>query len=91
MSRLIRETSREAFRHLLEDNELTRMQGLVMGALIELGGRATNRQIANHLKIAINRVTGRTRGLYLKGKIAEDVQVKNPKSGCLNWRWKIVK
>ena len=89
MSRLLRDTSLEAYQYLAENDDLSRLEGLVMRALIELGGAATNYQIAKQLNIAINRVTGRTRALLLKKKIREDVQVKNPESGCLNWRWKI--
>ena len=89
MSRLLRGTSLEAYQYLQENDDLTRMEGLVMQAIIELGGAATNYQIAKHLNIAINRVTGRTRALLLKKKLREDVQIKNPESGCKNWRWKI--
>ena len=91
MSRLLRGTSLAAYQYLMESGELSRMEEVVIRAFFELGGQATNRQIADHLKIAINRVTGRTRKLYQKGKIEKDKQIKNPKSNCLNWRWKLVK
>ena len=89
MSRLLRDTSLEAYQRLMESGDLTRMESLVMSAIIELGGAATNYQIAKHLKLPINRITGRTRALFLKEKLRQDVQMKNPESGCLNWRWKI--
>lgn len=90
MNRLMRDTSLEAFQGLVESKDLNRMERRVLCAFIELGGRATNQQIADHLSLSINRITGRTRSLFVKGKIEQDRKILNPDTKCPNWRWKVV-
>lgn len=90
MKRFMRDTSLEAYQRLADSKNLQRMERMIMCAFIELGGRATNLEIAAHLGLSINRITGRTRSLFVKGKIDKDKRIINPESKCPNWRWKVV-
>ena len=88
--RLNRETSLEAYRELLDSGQMNRKEKLIYRAIIDMGGKATNINIASYLRLPINQITGRVRSLYLKGLITENMKVKNLHTGRLNWQWRLV-
>lgn len=53
-----------------------RMESIVLKAIEELGGRATNLEISTHLGWPINRVTGRVNNLATKRGLLAGVDVK---------------
>tara|TARA_R110002096_G_scaffold407391_1_gene605967 strand:- start:276 stop:560 length:285 start_codon:yes stop_codon:yes gene_type:complete len=85
----MRDTSIIAFKELKESGEINRMEGVVLQALADLNGAATNAQLSLHLDIPINQVTGRTNSLEKKNIIEAHRQVRNPVTNKLNWEWKI--
>ena len=85
----MRDTSIIAFKELKESGEINRMEGVVLQALADLKGAATNAQLSLHLDIPINQVTGRTNSLEKKNIIEAHRQVRNPVTKKLNWEWKI--
>jgi predicted transcriptional regulator len=88
--RLNRDTSVEAYRELLESGQMSRKEKMIYQAIVDMGGKATNTNIATYLRLPINQVTGRVRALYLKGLITENQRVNNPHTGRANWQWKLV-
>jgi predicted transcriptional regulator len=79
----MRDTSLEAYKTV----DLQKNETMVLGALIELKGRATNQEIADYLKWQINRVTGRTNHLFKRGIIREGEKVR-ASSGRLAQQWR---
>lgn len=85
----MRDTSLMAFVELMESGKLQKMEKLVLQAFADLGGKATNYQVSEHLKLPINQVTGRTNSLVKKNTIYAYDRVKNKVTGKLNWEFRI--
>ena len=63
----MKDTSLMAYAELLESGKLQKMEKLVLQAFFaNLGGKATNYQVSEHLKLPINQITGRTNSLVKK-------------------------
>jgi transcription initiation factor IIE alpha subunit len=78
MKTKMRDTSLDAYNSIRRD--LQKKEKLVLGALIALKGRATNREIAAYLQWEINRITGRTFSLHEKGIINAGKKVVDPET-----------
>ena len=53
----MRDTSLMAFVELMESGKLQKMEKKVLQAFADLGGKATNYQIAEYLQLPINQIT----------------------------------
>tara|TARA_R110002012_G_C11452745_1_gene591937 strand:+ start:497 stop:766 length:270 start_codon:yes stop_codon:yes gene_type:complete len=78
-----------AYSELMESGKLQKMEKLVLKAFADLGGKATNYQVSEHLKLPINQITGRTNSLVKKNTIYAYDRVKNKATGKLNWEFRI--
>lgn len=85
----MKDTSLMAYAELLESGKLQKMEKLVLQAFADLGGKATNYQVSEHLKLPINQITGRTNSLVKKNAIYAYDRVKNKATGKLNWEFRI--
>jgi len=85
----MRDTSLMAYSELMESGKLQKMEKLVLQAFADLGGKATNYQVSEHLKLPINQITGRTNSLVKKNTIYAYDRVKNKATGKLNWEFRI--
>jgi hypothetical protein len=85
----MKDTSLMAYAELLESGQLNRMETKVLQAFADLGGKATNYQISEHLKLPINQITGRTNALVKKNTMYAYDRVKNKATGKLNWEFRI--
>jgi len=83
MKTKMRSTSLEAYKSI----DLQPKEKLVLGALIALKGKATNKEIANYLQWEINRVTGRTNRLFQAGIIREGEKVIDPQTQRRAQQW----
>jgi hypothetical protein len=78
-----------AFTELLESGQLSKMEKKVLQAFADLKGKATNYQVAEHLKLPINQITGRTNALVKKNTMYAYDRVRNTATGKLNWQFRI--
>jgi len=85
----MRDTSLMAYAELMESGKLQKMEKLVLQAFADLGGKATNYQVSEHLKLPINQITGRTNSLVKKSAVYAYDRVKNKATGKLNWEFRI--
>lgn len=85
----MRDTSIMAFAELLESGQLNKMEKKVLQAFADLGGKATNYQVAEYLKLPINQITGRTNALVKKNTMYAFDRVRNTATGKLNWEFRI--
>lgn len=85
----MKDTSLMAYAELIESGKLQKMEKLVLLAFADLGGRATNYEVSQHLKLPINQITGRTNSLVKKNTIYPYDRVRNKATGKLNWQFKI--
>tara|TARA_S200002703_G_scaffold86903_1_gene74853 strand:- start:317 stop:604 length:288 start_codon:yes stop_codon:yes gene_type:complete len=85
----MKDTSLMAYAELLESGKLQKMEKLVLQAFANLGGKATNYQVSEYLKLPINQITGRTNSLVKKNAIYAYDRVKNKATGKLNWEFRI--
>jgi len=85
----MKDTSMKAFIELMESKTLQKMEKRVLQAFADLDGKATNYQIAEHLMLPINQITGRTNSLVKKNHIEMYERVRNKVTGKLNWQFKI--
>lgn len=82
----MRQTSLEAYKSI--KNELQPKEKLVLGALIALKGKATNKEIAAYLGWPINCVTGRTNRLVENGVVKEGEKVIDPSTNRPAQQWR---
>ena len=85
MKTKIRDTSLDAHRSIRR--ELQGKEKLVLGALIALKGKATNKDLANYLQWEINRITGRTNSLFEQGIIKAGEKVVDPQTNRKAVKW----
>ena len=85
----MRDTSMMAFVELMESGQLQKREKEVLQAFADLGGKATNYQIAEYIKLPINQITGRTNALVKKSTIYAYDRVRNNATGKLNWQFRI--
>ena len=86
MKTRMRQTSLEAYKSFKK--ELQPKEKLVLGALIALKGKATNKEISQYLQWEINRVTGRTNSLFQQGIIKEGEKVIDPSTNRPAQQWR---
>ena len=83
----MRDTSLEAYNSIRK--KLQPKEKIVLGALIALKGRATNKQIAEYLGWPINSVTGRMHALVNETKkVKLGDKVKDPVTGIKSQQWR---
>ena len=85
----MKDTSLMAYAELLESGKLQKMEKKVLQAFADLGGKATNYQIAEYLSLPINQITGRTNSLVKKSAVYAYDRVRNKITGKLNWEFRI--
>ena len=85
MKTKMRNTSLEAYNSIRRD--LQKKEKLVLGALIALKGRATNKEIAAYLDWEINRVTGRINSLHEMGVVQAGIKVTDPSTQRKAQQW----
>lgn len=79
----MRTTSLEAYKSI----DLPKQERNVLGALITLDSKASNRKIAQYLGMDCSTVSGRMNGLYHKGYVFEGDKEKCPvtKKNVIQW------
>ncbi|MCA6391585.1 MAG: hypothetical protein IM602_17315 [Cytophagales bacterium] len=85
MKTKMRDTSLEAYNSIRRD--LQAKEKLVLGALIALKGRATNKEIAAYLDWQINCVTGRINRLHKLGIVKDGEKVVDPSTNRKAVQW----
>ncbi len=85
----MKDTSIMAFVELMESGQLNKMEKIVLQAFADLGGKATNYQIAEYLKLPINQITGRTNSLVKKNTMYAYDRIRNTVTNKLNWEFRI--
>ena len=83
----MKQTSLDAYEHITP--ELQKKEEEVLEAFRELGGSATNAEVANHLGVFPNNVTGRTNSLVKKGLLEEGESRKCNITGYKAIEWKL--
>lgn len=83
----MRQTSLMAFKKLKA--RITRLEMDVYAAIAELGGAATDWELADYLGWTINRITGRRNGLEKKFIVYADGTITNKETGQKNTVWRI--
>lgn len=83
MKTRMRSTSLEAYKSI----DLPKQEKNVLGALITLDSKASNRKIAQYLKMDCSTVSGRMNGLYHKGYVFKGDKEKCPitKKSAIQW------
>lgn len=83
MKTRMRSTSLEAYKSI----DLPKQERNVLGALITLDSKASNRKIARYLGMDCSTVSGRMNGLYHKGYVFEGDKEKCPitKKSVIQW------
>jgi predicted transcriptional regulator len=80
------QTSLDAYDSIRRD--LRPKENLVLGALIALKGKATNKEIADYLGMPINCITGRMNALVNELKVVKPGdKVKDPITGIKSQQW----
>lgn len=83
MKTRMRSTSLEAYKSI----DLPKQERNVLGALVMLDSKASNRKIAQYLGMDCSTVSGRMNGLYQKGYVFEGDKEKCPttKKNVIQW------
>ncbi len=85
MKTKMRDTSLEAYNSIR--TKLQPKEKIVLGALIALKGKATNKQIAEYLDWPVNCVTGRMHSLVKLKKVKLGEKVIDPETNCKARQW----